>query len=221
VVSSIITEAVRHGVLNHNAMRDVRPAKANAVKATERDTKRALTRAERQHVLEVAAAHEGATSADVVDVVAVLAGTGVRISEALALRWEDVDLTAKTVMVRGTKNASSKRLLSLPDWLAERLSERAEHGGSRGLVFPSPGTGDVAKPRDRRNVARVLRDVLDEAGCPWATPHTFRRTVASLLDEAGMPLALAANQLGHSDPSMTARVYLGRRGSTAAAAAIL
>jgi len=55
----------------------------------------------------------------------------------------------------------------------------------------------------------------------WATPHTFRRTVATLLDEAGLPIALAANQLGHSDPAMTARVYLGRKASTAAAAAVL
>ena len=51
--------------------------------------------------------------------------------------------------------------------------------------------------------------------------HTFRRTVATLLDEAGLPIALAANQLGHADPAMTARVYLGRRGSTAAAGAVL
>ena len=43
-----------------------------------------------------------------------------------------------------------------------------------------------------------------------ATPHSFRRTVASLLHEAGVPLVKGADQLGHADPTMTARVYLGR-----------
>ena len=90
-----------------------------------------------------------------------------------------------------------------------------------GLVFPSPGTTDRSKRRDRRNVSRELRTVLDDAGCTWATPHTFRRTVATMLDEAGLPLALAANVLGHADPSMTARVYLGRKGDLSAAAAVL
>lgn len=63
--------------------------------------------------------------------------------------------------------------------------------------------------------------MLDEAGHSWATSHTFRRTVASLLDAAGMPIALAANQLGHSDAAMTARVYLGRKGDNSAAAGVL
>jgi integrase len=44
----------------------------------------------------------------------------------------------------------------------------------------------------------------------WAVPHTFRRTVATLLDQANLPIARIADQLGHSDVSMTARVYLGR-----------
>jgi integrase len=70
-------------------------------------------------------------------------------------------------------------------------------------------------------VTRVMRELFDEAGFPWATPHTLRRTVASLLDEAGQPIALAANVLGHKDAAMTARVYLNRRGDTSAAAAVL
>jgi integrase len=55
-----------------------------------------------------------------------------------------------------------------------------------------------------------VRSVLDGAGFEWAIPHTFRRTVATTLDEAGVPIARIADQLGHSDPSMTGRVYLGR-----------
>ncbi|TFV44888.1 hypothetical protein E4P43_18235 [Blastococcus sp. TF02A-35] len=47
-------------------------------------------------------------------------------------------------------------------------------------------------------------------GYPWATPHTLRRTVVALLHAAGVPLVTIADQLGHADLAMTARVYLGR-----------
>jgi integrase len=221
VVSSVIGLAVRYKVLDHNAMRDVRPAQASVAKTVQRDTTRALTRAERDHVLAVADDHEGAQYADVADLLWFMAGTGVRISEALGQRWHDVDLDAGTVFVRGTKTDASQRRLSLPGWLTERLTTRAGELGTDGLVFRSPGTSDADKVRDRRNVARVFRAVLDEAGFPWATPHTFRRTVATLLDEAGLPIALAANQLGHANPAMTARVYLGRKGDMSAAGAVL
>ena len=222
VVSSILGLAVRYGVLPHNAMRDVRPAKASAARTTVRDTSRAFTRAERDQVLVVADEHDGAEHADVADLVWFLAGTGVRIGEALTIRWRDLDLDAGSVHVRGTKTAGSTRDLSLPVWLVERLQDRAHRVGTTGLVFRSPGNStDPHKPRDKRNVLRVVRSVLDDAGHPWATPHTFRRTVASLMDEAGLPIALAADQLGHADAAMTARVYLGRKGDLSRAAGVL
>lgn len=154
------------------------------------------------------------------DLVWFLAGTGARISEGMAVLWSDVDLDAGTVFIRGTKTAASRRLLSLPPWLRDRLLLRAEHG-VHGLVFPSPGIGDRTKIRDKRNVSRVFREVFDEAGFPWATSHTLRRTVATLLGEAGLPLVAAADQLGHKNPSMTAQIYLGRKGDLTAAGAVL
>ncbi len=63
---------------------------------------------------------------------------------------------------------------------------------------------------DATNLAHWVRQVLADAGFPWAIPHTFRRTVATLLHEAGIPLASIADQLGHADPTMTMSVYLGR-----------
>ena len=71
--------------------------------------------------------------------------------------------------------------------------------------------GGLEDKRDLRNAARALRKVFDDAGHPWAIPHTCRRTVATLLDERGVPLAQIADYLGHADPAMTARRYLGRR----------
>ena len=42
-------------------------------------------------------------------------------------------------------------------------------------------------------------------------PHTYRKTVATLLDESGATARMIADQLGHSRVSMTQDVYLGRR----------
>ena len=225
IVSNIIGLAVEDGVLPANAMRDVRPVRAAVARQAVRDVKRALTWEERAHLLGVADEHERARALDVTDVIWFMAGTGVRISEALAQHWSDVTLDAEAAqgaaLVRGTKTAAALREVPLPSWLVARLVERAMLNGPSGLVFPSPRKLDREVPRDRRNVAKVMREVLDEAGFPWATPHTLRRTVASIIDAKGGSIALAADVLGHADPSMTSRNYLGRRGSTAAAAAML
>ena len=53
------------------------------------------------------------------------------------------------------------------------------------------------------------------------TSHSFRKTVASLMDEAGLSARSAADQLGHTKPSMTTDVYYGRKTRPTGAAAVL
>lgn len=145
------------------------------------------------------------------DLVAFMAGTGCRIDEARRLRWEHVSLTKATANIPGTKSVAALRQVALPTWLLERLRARRAEVGRSGLVFFSPHTepaGQVAW--DRTNSGKAVRAALDYAGASWAVPHTFRRTVATLLHEAGVPLVHIADQLGHADPTMTASVYLGR-----------
>jgi integrase len=217
----ILSLAVDNGVLPSNGLRQVRAPQARQEKATERDTTRALTKAERDSVI----AYADALAAEAkqapqtrrkrqatADLVAFMAGTGVRIAEARALRWEDVHLSRGSADVRGTKSKAAERRLTLPPWLVERLSRRAQETGETGYVFGSPHHVESQGERewDQSNCAKALAKVLDGAGFGWATPHTFRRTVATILHEVGTPLAQIADHLGHADPSMTARVYLGR-----------
>ena len=82
--------------------------------------------------------------------------------------------------------------------------------GREGLVFPAPASLDAERAWDESNASNALRTLLDDAGLDWAVPHSFRRTVATVLGESGVPLAQIADQLGHADPSLTAPVYLGR-----------
>lgn len=244
IISLVIGQAVAEGLFDVNAARQVpAPRRASEAgpstsvrarrlrragvsdEAMARDTERAFTRKQRDAIVALALYDDRARTADVADLIALLSVTGARISEALALTWDDIDLSkgegaTASVHLRGTKTEHADRTVHLPGWCADVMRRRVQLEGiaPSGFVFPAPRTG---QRRDRRNTARAIRGILDRAGFPWASPHTFRRTVATLLDAQGVGLATVANVLGHADPSMTAREYLGRKSDTSAVAELL
>jgi len=158
---------------------------------------------------------------DLPDLVRFLLATGVRLGEALAVTWDDVDLDVGVVVVewtvvrivgRGlvrktTEAAASDRTLMLPAWCVDLLRRRREASPGSGPVFPS-STGGW---RDRNNVSRDLRKVRAGTSFEWFVSHTARRTVATLLDGQGLSARAIADQLGHARVSMTQDVYMGRR----------
>jgi integrase len=219
VLHGVISYAVDNGVLPSDATRQVRTVTSIAAKSKARDHTRAMTRSERDHIIQatlVAASEPGLNPRTrrkrraTADLIAFLAGTGARIDEARRIRWRDVNLERGRVYLRGTKSETSDRWLNLPDWLVEQLGARAADCGAEGYVFAAPAERDPERVWDQSNSAGAVRAALDACGLTWAVPHTFRRTVATLLDQANLPIARIADQLGHSDVSMTARVYLGR-----------
>jgi integrase len=160
-----------------------------------------------------------------------LLATGLRVGEALAVTWDAVDLSAGTVEVRGTvirvkgqglmikaapKTKAGFRTLVLPSWAVEMLRLRAPGRPDQTVFCSVPGG-----LRDRDNVIGDLRNALNAAGFEWVTSHTFRRTVATLMDQSGLSARAAADQLGHSHPSLTQDVYYGRRISSTGAAEVL
>lgn len=241
VLAHILATAIRYGIpFDYNGARLCGAVQAKTAKEADRDRRRAMTRDERDKVIATADAKVTATTnprsvakwQTVADVVAFMAGTGVRIQEARLLEWTELDLSQGTAHVRGTKSASADRVVSMPAWLTERLERRQRAAKANAKAQPvtkpygpyvfgyapqevidkdglraMPGTNH---PMDQSNLAGAVRVVLDEAGLTWAVPHSFRRTVASLLHEGSVPLVRIADQLGHSDASMTAKVYLGR-----------
>lgn len=241
VMSGILSTAVRHDSgMGGNRMRDTDPPALGRTREGTRDTRRAFTAKELRTVLGAASTDPTAEAYDVADLIRFLAGTGARISEALAVRWDQLDLDAGVVHIKGTKTDRSDRWVSMPPWLTDRLRARRGEVSAFGLVFPTPkahpvtlGSGEVvevstwggrrtdpAQPRDRRAVTRALRKVLDDAGFPWATAHTFRKTVGDLVTKS-VGVTEAANMLGHARPSMTLDHYSDRRQPTALGAAAL
>lgn len=74
------------------------------------------------------------------------------------------------------------------------------------MIFPSTaGTW-----RDPDNFNKQWRKVRDDLGVPDVTSHSFRKSVATLIDDAGLSARVGADQLGHSKVGMTQDVYMRR-----------
>ncbi len=135
---------------------------------------------------------------DLLDPITVLIATGLRRSELLGLRWADFDETTGTMTVFGkvvqvagkglmrideTKTASGRRTIPLPRFAVETLQERRIHPyfGALTMIFPST----AGTLRDPNNLGKQWRKVRDRLGVPGVTTHSFRKTVATLIDEEG------------------------------------
>src|SRR3954447_22327217 len=101
--------------------------------------------------------------------------------------------------------------------LLERRLATVPDDADAPVIFLSP----QGRLRDPNNTSGDLRQAFDRAGYPWVTSHTFRRTVATRLDGAGLSARQIADHLGHSRPSLTQDVYLGRGTANPQAAAAL
>ena len=101
------------------------------------------------------------------------------------------------------------------------MGGRDAHAASAGQAGSDGVCSVVGGLRDRDNAIGDLRNAFNAAGFEWVTSHTFRRTVATLMDQSGLSARAAADQLGHSHPSLTQDVYYGLRIASTGAADVL
>jgi integrase len=140
------------------------------------------------------------------------------------LRWSDLNLdgdlptltvsgTIKTETGKGTyrkatpKTDTSQRTVVLPRFAAELLRVRREFAtrNQNDAVFTTRnGTWHQVV-----NIERRWRQIRKDTGYKWVTPHTFRKTVATLISEASTS-ELASRQLGHSSSRNTRDHYIAK-----------
>jgi integrase len=148
----------------------------------------------------------------------VLAATGLRISEAIALQrlhlqldGSQPEVCVRRAIVRGRieppKTKYGKREVRLPASLVDRLrAHLTALGGqdSTALVFANRN-GNPLNPGNVR--CRVLKPLVEEVNAPWAGFHTFRHTFASLHLSRGTNLLQLSRVLGHHSPAFTLSRY--------------
>lgn len=224
ILRGMFSMAVRFDVLAVNPIVETRTAK------TERKPARALTPAEFERVRTAVKAYserEGGGPRPgrlLLAFIEVLAATGARPSEVLALRWSDVDLLADppTATFSGTlvdhqrvqgkplhrqdrrKHGAPPHTVALPKFGVEALTRLLGETGVNGPVFTSRSGGWMSLA----NLRRALRAALPE-DLKWVTPHSFRRTVATVVRDDFGP-ALAQQQLSHAQLATTEAHYLQR-----------
>lgn len=167
------------------------------------------------------------------DFIDFMLGTGARIGEGLAVRWQDLNLRgdSPTATFAGTvvyikkegyfrqeftKSSAGMRTVTLPPFAVEMLRRRAKSRKSAEFVFPSE-TGGL---RQTQNLHRAWRSMREGTEWEWVTPHIFRKTVATLLDAASGTVT-ASKQLGHSSPEVTRRHYIAQSHVAPNSAAVL
>ncbi len=154
---------------------------------------------------------------------------GLRQGELFALKWEDVDLDARTLQVRRNlagvkdgqpvfttpKTAKSRRQVrltagavsALKSHRKQQLEYRMEFAGlweDHGLVF----TSDTGTPLNRHNVAqRSFKPLLKRAGLRDIRFHDLRHTCATLLLSTGQHPKFVQELLGHSTIAITLDTY--------------
>lgn len=154
--------------------------------------------------------------------------TGMRLSELIGLKWEDVNWGRSTIQVKRqvmhlkggryvfseVKSKSGNRTIILGKQALELLKNHKREQqflkNSAGknwteldLVFPS----NVGTPVTGSNIRRDMRKLLKASGLPKIRFHDLRHTAASLMLNHGIPVLIVSKRLGHSKPSITIDVY--------------
>jgi len=161
---------------------------------------------------------------DLADIVDLMLATGARIGEILGLRWEDVDVATEhpTVTTCGTivylkgkgffrqawtMTDAGHRTVVLPRFAIGMLMARklTAADNPNDAIFASR-RGTWLSPQ---NVRRQWRQARADTSLEWVTPHTFRRTVATLIDKKA-DTDRAAAQLGHQSKEITKKHYIAK-----------
>ena len=211
-VRACFATAVREGKVRHNPTTGADLPHRERIRDDDGAEVRALGREQLAALLSVVHPHHRT-------MFRVLASTGLRISELIAIQWRHLRLDGsqpavrvRRAIVRGReeppKSRHGKRDVPLDAQLVSELRERrraAEWGRDEDLVFPSL-SGTPLNPENLRR--RVLRPAAEEANAPWAGFHTFRHTCASMLFERGANAKQVQRWLGHHSPSFTLDRYV-------------
>ena len=143
---------------------------------------------------------------------------GLRISEALALKWTDIDWLNGTLRVeRGivqqvvddVKTDDSRKTLTISDDLLGVLrdwKQATQFSGPEDWIFASPvRLGRL--PFSYSGVKQEVQRAADAAGLGHLRSHSFRHTYRTWLDSVGTPVGVQQRLMRHADIRTTMNIY--------------
>ncbi len=143
-------------------------------------------------------------------ILTLLAHTGLRASEACALRWADINLEQALLIVQCGKGGKMRRVgltsqlkAGLEQWKASQ-----EDGKRKAKAVSSHGrllTDNRGKPMTRHGIFQRVQRLGELAGVP-ASPHALRRAFVTINANKGRPLQMLQMACGHAD-IQTTRAY--------------
>ena len=156
-------------------------------------------------------------------VLAVALTTGMRPSEYLGLKWQDIDWVRQTVsVVRSirrlngrwcfcdTKRSLSRRPIKLQRWIVALLRDLKTKASAHDLcleghdlVFRMPS----GQPINADCLAKHFRSILDLAGLPRIRLYDLRHSAATIALAAGVSPKVVSEQLGHATTAFTLDTY--------------
>lgn len=148
--------------------------------------------------------------------VRLIAATGLRVGELLAVRWRSLDLDLRTLAVRESvyegkfqspKTRKAIRTIPLGPQIVKSLvahRARVTRTASNDLVFGNR-KGDPL--RESKLLTKVLQPAAEAAGLGRVTWHQFRHIHSSLLNDLKVPVKIAQEQLGHASVTTTLGIY--------------
>ncbi len=187
-IQGIYNKAIEWGWEGHNPARGVKKFK-------EKSRSRFLHPDELPRFFESLDKEENDT---IRDYVYVSLFTGVRRTNVLEMRWEDIHFERREWLLPDTKNGDPLRV-HLIEFVIDTLKNRLERYGKREWVFEGSGkTGHLVEPK------AGWKRILERANLKDVRLHDLRRTLGSWQAATGANSYMIGQSLGHKSPQSTA-----------------
>ena len=216
IIRGALDDAVRRGLISRNVALVAHAPRLRSIPKIEQHP---WTAEQLQTFLRGAAGHR------LFPALWLAATTGVRRSELLGLRWEDIDLKSATMSInrgllaigyelhesRGKTRNSRRRIDLDPTTVsileAWRTWQSAEHAAvgvhDPGWVF----TDAHGQPIHPHAISQAFERIARRAMIPVIRLHDLRHTHATLLIKAGVPAKVVSERLGHATSTFTIETY--------------
>lgn len=145
------------------------------------------------------AAAEGSRNKHLADIIRLLLLLGMRVSELLSMRWENVDTQKRELFIPTSKTGKSRRL-PLPKAAVDVIDGLPRPAGAM-YLFPNPRN----PKRHLTTIKHGWQAVREAAGLESLRIHDLRHSAASAWINNGVSLATVGKLLGHANLASTAR----------------